>query len=79
MKTGVVYEAGRSGKEAFAPLRLIERSIAFSSRYATRIIAMPTSQRSMGVLAGLVSTVSVEELFIMDDGPYPNRGSNVHH
>ena len=75
----VVYEADRSGNDAFVPLRLIERNIAFSSRYATRIIAMPTSQRSMGRLTGLVSIVSVEELFIMDDGPYPNRGSNVHH
>jgi len=75
----VVYEVGRSVREAFAPPRLIERNIAFSSRYATRIIAMPTSQRSMCRLTGLVSIVSVEELFIMDYGPYPNRGRKVHH
>ena len=41
-----VYEAGRSRNEDFAPLRLIERNIAVSSRYAMTLIAMPTSQRS---------------------------------
>ena len=36
-------EAGRSRYEAFVPLRLIERNMAFSSRYAMTIIAKPTS------------------------------------
>ena len=50
----VVYEAGRSRHEDFAPLRLIERNTAFSSRYAMTIIAMPTSQRSTCRMKGLV-------------------------
>ena len=75
----VVYEAGRSRNEDFALLRLIERNMAFSSRYAMTIIAMPTSQRSTWRLTGLVSIVSVEALFFIGERPYPNSDWNVHH
>ena len=52
MRVGV--EADRFRHEDFAPLRLIERNMAFSSRYAMTIIAMPTSQRSTCRMKGLV-------------------------
>lgn len=61
----VGYEAGRSREEDFAPLRLIERTMAFSIRYAMTLIARPTSQRSMCRLTGLVSIVFVEALFLI--------------
>ena len=43
----MVYDAERSRHEGFVPLRLIERKMAFSSRYAMTVIARPTSQRSI--------------------------------
>ena len=58
-------EAGRSRYEAFVPLRLIERNMAFSSRYAMTIIAIPTSQRSTWRMKGLVGIVFVEALIII--------------
>ena len=48
----VGYEAGRSRDEDFAPLRLIERTMAFSIRYAMTLIARPTSQRSTWRMKG---------------------------
>jgi len=65
-------EAGRSRYEAFVPLRLIERNMAFSSRYAMTIIAIPTSQRSMCRLTGRESMVFVEAPYFIRDRPYPN-------
>ena len=59
------YDAVRSGNEDFVPLRLIERNTAFSSKYATTIIAMPTSQRSTCRMKGRCGVVFVEALFIM--------------
>ena len=56
-------EAGRSRYEAFVPLRLIERNMAFSSRYAMTIIAIPTSQRSTCRMNGFLGIVFVEALF----------------
>ena len=50
----VGYEAGRSRNEDFVPLRLIERNMAFSIRYAMTLIAMPTSQRSTCRMKGLL-------------------------
>jgi hypothetical protein len=47
------------------PLRLIERTTAFSSRYAMTIIARPTSQRSMCRMIGVVGTLCVDALFII--------------
>ena len=67
MKMG--YEAGRSRNEDFALLRLIERNMAFSIRYAMTLIAMPTSQRSTCRLTGLVSIWFVEALFIIPVPP----------
>ena len=61
----MVYDAVRPGNEDFVPLRLIERNTAFSSRYATTIIAMPTSQRSTCRMKGRCGVVFVEALFIM--------------
>ena len=61
----MVYDAVRSRNEDFVSLRLIERTTAFSSRYATTIIARPTSQRSTCRLKGLVGIVFVEALFII--------------
>ena len=58
-------EAGRSRYEAFVPLRLIERNMAFSSRYAMTIIAMPTNQRSTCRMKGRCGIVFVEALFII--------------
>lgn len=69
MKVG--YEAGRSRDEDFALLRLIERNIAFSIRYAMTLIARPTSQRSTRRLTGLGSIVSVEALLFIGERPYP--------
>jgi len=59
----MVYDAVRSRNEDFVSLRLIERTTAFSSRYATTIIARPTSQRSTCRMNGLVGIVSVAALF----------------
>ena len=59
------YEAVRSRKEDFALLRRIERNTAFSSRYATTIIARPTSQRSPCRMKGRLWIVSVEAMFII--------------
>jgi hypothetical protein len=59
------YDAVRSRDEDFVPLRLIERSTAFSSRYAMTIIAMPTSQRSTCRMKGLLGIVFVAALFII--------------
>ena len=61
----VGYEAGRSRAEDFAPLRLIERNMAFSIRYAMTLIAMPTSQRSTCRMTGLVSIWFVEALCLI--------------
>jgi hypothetical protein len=61
----MVYDAVRSRNEDFVSLRLIERTTAFSSRYATTIIARPTSQRSTCRLKGLVGIVFVEALVIL--------------
>ena len=58
-------EAGRSRYEAFVPLRLIERNMAFSSRYAMTIIAIPTSQRSTCRMKRLLGIEFVEALFII--------------
>ncbi len=59
----MIYDAVRSRDEDFVPLRLIDRSTAFSSRYAMTIIARPTSQRSSCRMNGLVGIVSVAALF----------------
>ena len=56
-------EAGRSRYEDFVPLRLIERNMAFSSKYAMPIIARPTSQRSSCRMKGRRGIVFVEALF----------------
>ena len=61
----MVYDAVRSRDEDFVPLRLIERTTAFSSRYAMTIIARPTSQRSACRMIGLVGTLCVDALFII--------------
>ncbi len=61
----MVYDAVRSCDEDFVPLRLIERSTAFSSRYAMTIIARPTSQRSSCRMKGRCGIVFVEALFII--------------
>lgn len=61
----MVYDAVRSRDEDFVPSRLIERSTAFSSRYAMTIIARPTSQRSTCRMIGLVGTLFVDALFII--------------
>jgi hypothetical protein len=63
MKMG--YDAVRSRDEDFVPLRLIERTTAFSSRYAMTIIARPTSQRSTCRMNGLLGIVFVDALFII--------------
>jgi hypothetical protein len=59
----VDYNADRSGHEDFVPLRLIERNMAFSSKYAMTIIARPTSQRSSCRMKGPLWVVFVEALF----------------
>ena len=61
----MVYDAVRSSDEDFALLRLIERSTAFSSRYAMTIIARPTSQRSSCRLKGRCGVVFLETLFLI--------------
>ena len=61
----MVYDAVRSCDEDFLPSRLIERSTAFSSRYAITIIARPTSRRSTFRMKGFVGIVFVEALFII--------------
>lgn len=61
----MVYDAVRSRDEDFVLLRLIERTTAFSSRYAMTIIARPTSQRSACRMIGLVGTLCVDALFII--------------
>jgi hypothetical protein len=61
----MVYDAVRSRDEDFVPLRLIERTTAFSSKYAMTIIARPTSQRSTCRMIGLVGTLCVDALFII--------------
>jgi len=61
----MVYDAVRSSDEDFALLRLIERSAAFSSRYAMTIIARPTSQRSSCRLKGRCGVVFLETLFLI--------------
>jgi hypothetical protein len=61
----MVYDAVRSRDEDFVPLRLIERTTAFSSRYAMTVIARPTSQRSTCRMSGLVGTLFVDALFII--------------
>ena len=61
----MVYDAVRSRDEDFVPLRLIERTTAFSSRYAMTIIARPTSQRSSCRMKGRCGIVFVEALFIV--------------
>ena len=60
----VGYEAGRFRDEDFAPLRRIERNMAFSIKYAMTLIAMPTSQRSTCCMKGLVGIVFMEALII---------------
>ena len=61
----MVYDAVRSCDEDFLPSRLIERSTAFSSRYAITIIARPTSRRSTCRMKGFVGIVFGEALFII--------------
>ena len=61
----MVYDVVRSRDEDFVPLRLIERSTAFSSRYAMTIIARPISQRSSCRMKGRCGVVFVEALFII--------------
>jgi hypothetical protein len=75
----MVYDAVRSGDEGFLPSRLIERSTAFSRRYAMTVIARPTSRRSIRRMNGLVEVAFVEALFVIGDRPYSNSGRNVHH
>ena len=58
-------EADRSRYEDFVPLRLIERNMAFSIKYAMTIIAMPTSRRSIRRMNGLVEVAFVEALFVI--------------
>jgi len=60
----MVYSVDQFSDEDFALLRLMERTTAFSSRYATTIIAMPTSLRSIFRIKGPFGVVFVEELFI---------------
>ena len=60
----MVYDAVRSRDEDFVPLRLIERTTAFSSRYAMTVIARPTSKRSTCRMKGLLGNKFVEALFI---------------
>ena len=57
------YDAVRSRDEDFVPLRRIERTTAFSSRYAMTIIARPTSQCSTCRMIGLVGTLCVDARF----------------
>ena len=61
----MVYDAVRSGDEDFLPSRLIERSTAFSSKYAITIIARPTSRRSTCRMKGFVEIVFGGALFII--------------
>lgn len=61
----MVYDAVRSRDEDFVSLRLIERSTAFSSRYAITIIARPTSRRSTCRMNGFVGIVLGGALFII--------------
>ncbi len=61
----MLYEAVRSSNEDFVPLRLIERTTAFSIRYAMTIITMPTSQCSICRMKGLFWILFVEALFII--------------
>jgi len=61
----MVYDAVRSGDEDFLPSRLIERSTAFSRRYAMTVIARPTSRRSTCRMKGFVGIVSGAGLFII--------------
>jgi hypothetical protein len=61
----MVYDAVRSGDEDFLPSRLIERSTAFSSKYAITIIARPTSRRSTCRMKGFVGIVFGGALFII--------------
>lgn len=63
--TMVNYDAVRSRDEGFGPLRLIERNMTFSSRYAMTIIARPTSQRSSCRMIGRCGIVFVGALFII--------------
>ena len=65
LKMTMVYDAVRSRDEDFVPLRLIERTTAFSSRYAMTVIARPTSQRSICRVKGPLGIVFVEALFII--------------
>jgi hypothetical protein len=57
--------AGRSRHEGFVPLRLIERNMALSSRYAMTIIARPTSRRSSCRMKDPFWIVLVEALLII--------------
>ncbi len=61
----MVYDVVRSGDEDFLPSRLIERSTAFSSKYAITIIARPTSRRSTCRMKGFVEIVFGGALFII--------------
>lgn len=65
MKLRIRDEAGRSRYEAFVPLRLIERNMAFSIKKAMTVIAMPTSHRSTCRMKGLVEIVFGGALFII--------------
>lgn len=79
----MVYDAVRSGDEDFLPSRLIERSTAFSSRYAITIIARPTSRRSTCRMKGFVGIVFGEALLInllrVTQVTLPYAARNIHH
>ena len=61
----MVYDTVRSRDGDIVPLRLIERTTAFSSRYAMTVIARPTSQRSSRRVKGPLWIVVVEALSII--------------
>ena len=61
----MVYNAVRSRNGDVVPLRLIERTTAFSSRYAMTVIARPTSQRSSRRVKDRLWIVVVEVLSII--------------
>jgi hypothetical protein len=61
-KMTMVYDTVRSRDGDIVPLRLIERTTAFSSRNAMTVIARPTSQRSSRRVKGPLWIVVVEAL-----------------
>lgn len=61
----MIYDGGLFSAEDFVPLRLIERSTAFSIRKAMIPIAIPMSRRSIFRVKGPLGIVCMEALFIM--------------